>query len=192
MRRIVVSTFVTLDGVMEAPEKWSFDFQGEDDMLAALQLLQSSEALLLGRHTYQAFAGSWPARTDPMGFAEKINSMPKYVVSRTLTDQAASWNPTTVVRDDVPDTLRALKAQPGGDLLMYGSATLMRSLAEHDLIDEYNLLLNPVVVGTGKLLHPAGSFPHKLTLTEATAFSGGIVDLRYRPAGDSGVAPVVA
>jgi dihydrofolate reductase len=127
-----------------------------------------------------------------MGFAEKINSMPKYVVSRTLTDQAASWNPTTVVRDDVPDTLRALKAQPGGDLLMYGSATLMRSLAEHDLIDEYNLLLNPVVVGSGKLLHPAGSFPHKLTLAEATAFRGGIVGLRYQPAGDSGAAPVNA
>jgi len=181
MRRIVVSTFVTLDGVMEAPEKWSFDFQGEDNMHAALELLQSSEALLLGRHTYEAFAGSWPSRQDPMGFSEKINRMPKYVVSQALTDDDASWTPTTVVRHNVVETLRELKAQPGGDLLMYGSATLMRSLAEHNLIDEYNLLLNPVVVGSGKLLHPQGSFPHKLALTAATPYRGGIVGLRYEP-----------
>lgn len=192
MRRIVVSTFVTLDGVMEAPEKWSFDFQGEDNMHAALALVQSSEALLLGRHTYEAFAASWPARKDPMGFAEKMNAMPKYVVSRTLSDAAASWAPTTVLREDVVTALRELKAQPGGDLLMYGSATLMRSLAEHDLIDEYNLLLNPVVVGSGKLLHPPGSFPHKLALTGATPYRGGIVGLRYQPAGDRAAAPVPA
>jgi len=192
MRKIVVSTFVTLDGVMEAPEKWSFDFQGEDNMHAALDLLRSSEALLLGRNTYEAFAASWPPRQDPMGFSEKINRMPKYVVSRTLTDAAASWAPTTVVRHDVVDTLRELKAQPGGDLLMYGSASLMRSLAEHDLIDEYNLLLNPVVVGSGKLLHPQGSFPHKLALTEATAFRGGIVGLRYEPVRDRSAVPVPA
>ena len=192
MRRIVVSTFVTLDGVMEAPEKWSFDFQGEDNMHAALNLLQSSEALLLGRVTYQAFAASWPSRHDPMGFAKKINSMPKYVVSRTLTDTAASWNPTTVIRQDVADRIRELKAQPGGDLLIYGSATLMRGLAEHDLIDEYNLLLNPVVVGTGQRLHPEGSFPHKLTLTDATPFRGGIVGLRYQPARDRAAVPAPA
>ena len=190
MRKIVVSTFVTLDGVMEAPEKWSFDFQGEDNMQAALTLVQSSEALLLGRHTYEAFASAWPSREDPMGFSQKMNAMPKYVVSRTLTDAAASWTPTTVIREDVVDAVRELKAQPGGDLLMYGSATLMRSLAEHGLIDEYNLLLNPVVVGSGKLLHPAGSFPHKLTLTGTTAYRGGIVGLRYRPA--RAAAPVPA
>lgn len=190
MRRIVASTFVTLDGVMEAPESWSFDFQGEDTMHAALDLLLASEALLLGRVTYQGFAAAWPSRRDPLGFADTINRMPKYVVSQTVSDP--TWDPTTVIRDDVPAAIRELKSRPGGDILMYGSATLMRSLAEHDLVDEYNLLLSPVVVGAGKRLFPEGIARHKLRLVDVSPFRGGIVALRYQPTCDRAALPVPA
>lgn len=188
MRKIVVSTFVTLDGVMEAPERWSFDFQGEDTMHAALDLLLASDALLLGRVTYEGFAAAWPSRRDPMGFADTINGMHKYVVSQTLAEP--TWNPTTVIRDDIPAAVRELKSRPGGDILMYGSATLMHSLAEHHLVDEYNLLLNPVVVGGGKRLFPTGTARHKLRLVEASPFHGGIVALRYLPTCDRAAVPV--
>lgn len=187
-----MSTFVTLDGVIEAPEAWSFDFQGEDTMHAALDLLLASDALLLGRVTYEGFAAAWPSRQDPMGFADTINEMPKYVVSASLPDKAATWSGTTVIRDDVPARVRGLKSQPGGDILMYGSATLMRSLAEHDLVDEYQLLLNPVVVGSGKRLFPEGLARHRLRLADVTEFRGGIVALRYQPTCDRAATAVSA
>jgi len=180
MRRIVVSTFITLDGVMEAPEQWSFDFHSPDAMQSALELLLASDALLLGRTTYETFAAAWPGREDPMGFAEKMNSMPKHVVSTTLEEP--TWAGTTVVSEDVPNAVRALKKQAGGDLLMYGSATLMRSLMEHDLIDEYRFLLCPVVVGEGARLFPEGTPRKALKLAGTTPLSGGITVLRYHPA----------
>jgi dihydrofolate reductase len=180
MRKIIVSTFVTLDGVMEAPETWSFDFHSEDTLKSALDLLLASDALLLGRTTYEAFAGSWPTRQDPMGFAEKMNGMPKHVVSSTLTDP--TWNSTEVISNDVVERVRELKQGDGGQLLMYGSATLMRSLMEHDLIDEFRFLLNPVVVGHGARLFPEGTPRKALELAGATPMSGGMTLLRYHPA----------
>ena len=180
MRKIIVSTFVTLDGVMEAPETWSFDFQSEDTLQTALDLLFASDALLLGRTTYEGFAKAWPGREDPMGFADKMNTMPKHVVSTTLTNP--TWAGTEVISENVPAAVRALKQQDGGHLLMYGSATLMRSLMEHDLIDEYRFLINPVVVGTGARLFPEGTPRKALKPAGTTPLTGGMTVLRYEPA----------
>ena len=176
MKKIVASTFVTLDGVMEAPEEWSFDFQSEDVLESSLELLFASDGLLLGRRTYEAFAGSWPGREDPMGFADKMNGMPKHVVSTTLED--AAWGPAEIISADVVERVRSLKADGDGQLLMYGSATLMRSLMAHDLIDEYRFLLSPVVVGTGARLFPEGLSRIALKTVDATTLKGGMTLLR--------------
>ena len=181
MRKVIVSTFVTLDGVMEAPEKWSFDFQSKDTLQSALDLLFASDALLLGRTTYEGFAQAWPGREDPMGFADKMNAMQKHVVSTTLTDP--TWAGTEVISQDVPAAVRALKQQDGGHLLMYGSATLMRSLMEHDLIDEYRFLICPVIVGAGARLFPEGTPRKALKLAGTTPLTGGMTVLRYESAG---------
>lgn len=180
MRKVVVSTFVTLDGVMEGPEKWSFDFQSEDTLQDAVDLLLASDALLLGRTTYEGFAAAWPSRKDPMGFADKMNSMSKYVVSTTLDN--ADWNNSMIIRENVVERVRTLKDEPGQNILIYGSATLMRSLTQHDLIDEYTFLLNPVVVGEGRRLFPDATPPKTLELIDAKALGGGMVALRYQPA----------
>lgn len=178
MSKIVVSTFVTLDGVMESPEKWSFDFQSDENHRAAQDLVSRSDALLLGRVTYEGFAAAWPSRGGE--FADKMNSMPKYVVSTTLEDP--DWNNSTVIGENVVDEVSKLKEQQDGQILMYGSGSLMRTLMEHDLIDEYNLLLNPVVVGQGKRLFADGGERKTFKLADATPYSGGIVVLRYERA----------
>ena len=180
MRTIIVSTFVTLDGIMESPEKWSFDFHSEDTLTSALDLLLASDGLLLGRTTYEAFAASWPERQDPMGFADKMNRMPKHVVSTTLTDP--TWGNTEVIADDVLERVHELKQGNGGHLLMYGSATLMRSLMRHDLIDEFRFLLAPVVVGQGARLFPEGTPQKALEPAGSTTTDGGMTILRFHPA----------
>ena len=159
MGRIVVSQFITLDGVFEDPggsegtERggWAFRFdRGAEGNQFKLDELRSAGALLLGRTTYEGFAEAWPSRTDEIGFAERMNSLPKYVVSSTL--ERGDWNNTTVIRDDVPGVVRGLKEQVDGDILINGSGQLVRTLQEHDLIDEYRLMLYPVVLGAGKQL----------------------------------------
>ena len=181
MSDLTVSTFLTLDGVTEAPEKWSFNFHDEQNMNDALRLLLDSDALLLGRVTYEAFADSWPGRTDPMGFADKMNTMPKYVVSRTLTDP--TWANTTVLDGDPVDAVRQLKSDVSGHFLMYGSGTLMRSLVPSGLIDEYRFLLNPVVVGRGRRLFDDPDLRATFELATAVPYPGGMTSLRLRPAG---------
>ena len=182
MRRVVVSTFVTLDGVMEAPETWSFDFHDEENMKDSLQLLLDAEALLLGRTTYDGFAEAWPSREDPMGFADKINKMPKYVASTTLREP--TWNGTEILDGadgDVADQVAALKQAGDGDLLMYGSATLMRHLLAAGQVDEIRLLLNPVVAGSGRKLFPDGQPRTALDLVETHQYPGGMARLTLRP-----------
>lgn len=180
MRRLVVSTFVTLDGVVEAPHRWSFDFQSPDTLRRAVDVLFAADALLLGRRTYEAFAAAWPTRRDDLGFADRMNALPKHVVSTTL--RRTSWNNSHVIAGDVVERVRELKAAPGGDLLMYASPTLMRSLMAHDLVDELLLLLNPVVLGHGARLFPEGIPPQALATEDATALGGGMTLLRLRPA----------
>jgi dihydrofolate reductase len=191
MGRIVISEFVSIDGVMEDPggsegtpnAGWTFRFKrGADGDRFKLDEVLAAEALLLGRVTYQGFAAAWPTIEDPVGFADKMNSMPKYVVSNTLTDGDASWTNSTVVRGDTVAGLTALKESVAGDLLVAGSASLVQLLAEHGLVDEYRLMVFPIVLGSGKRLFGDISEPPVLSLDEvATVGDDGVVVLTYHP-----------
>ncbi|HEY6836796.1 MAG TPA: dihydrofolate reductase family protein [Gaiellaceae bacterium] len=159
MRKLVVSEFVTLDGVMEDPGGaeeldrggWAFQFErGEEGDRFKLDELLDAEILLLGRRTYEGFAAAWPERTDEVGFAEKMNTMRKVVVSKTLED--ASWSNTTVVTGDLAEEISGLKEEDGGDILVAGSLQLAQELLERDLVDELRLMVFPVVLGAGKRL----------------------------------------
>src|SRR5438552_3696782 len=157
MGRIVVTEFVSLDGVMEAPgggegykhAGWTFKIdRGKEGDKFKLNETLNSEALLLGRVTYEGFAAAWPSRTNE--FADKFNSMPKYVVSKTLTDP--EWTNSTVIDGDVVEEIRKLKERPGGDVVVHGSASVVQTLLENDLGDEYRLMVFPIVLGKGKRL----------------------------------------
>jgi dihydrofolate reductase len=191
MGRIVVSEFVSLDGVMEDPggsegtkhAGWTFRFdRGPEGDRFKLDEVQAAEALLLGRVTYEGFAAAWPTIEDPVGFAVKMNAMPKYVVSATLRDDEATWNNSTVIRGDAPAELRRLKERLDGDLLVNGSASLVRMLAERDLVDEYRLMVFPIVLGSGKRLFDDLAASPTLSLVDTRTVGEGIVILTYRPA----------
>ena len=179
MRRIIVSEFVTLDGVMETPEKWSFPFQNEETAKFKLEELCASDALLLGRATYQIFARSWPSRKGEL--AEGMNSIAKYVVSTTL-DQPI-WNNAHQIKatDRVIEEVLKLKGQPGQDILVLGSGLLLKALMAHGLVDEYRLMLHPIVLGSGRLLFTESS-QAALELVETRTFRTGMVLLQYQPA----------
>jgi dihydrofolate reductase len=187
--KLVVTEFLTLDGVMEDPGGaenfehggWSFQFaRGPEGDKFKLDETVASDALLLGRVTYEGFAEAWPSRTGE--FADKFNSMPKYVVSTTLDEP--EWNNSTVINGDVAEEVAKLKQQPGGDLVVHGSATLVRSLLQHDLVDEYRLMVFPVVLGTGKRLFADLTDTATLRLVDTqTVGPDGVVVLTYLPAG---------
>jgi dihydrofolate reductase len=182
MTRIVVTEFISLDGVIEEP-RWTFQFErGPDGSQFKWDELFGSDALLLGRVTYEGFAQAWPNMgTDEFG--KRMNSIPKYVVSSTLTDADATWGPTTVIRGDVIAEITSLKAQPGGDLLVEGSSQLAQTLIQHGLVDEYRLMLFPVVLGAGKRLFPKEvNEPATLTLTDTKPDRDGVMLLTYHPA----------
>jgi dihydrofolate reductase len=169
MRRIVVSEFVTLDGVMEDPGGaedfdrggWAFQFErGPDGDKFKLDEVIEADALLLGRKTYEGFAKAWPTVTDEVGFAEKMNSMPKYVVSSTL--ESADWNNSTVINGDVAEEVAKLD----GNILVAGSAQLVQMLMDHDLVDEYRLMIYPVLLGSGKRLFKDGVDTTALQIVE--------------------------
>ena len=169
MRRIVVSEFVTLDGVMEDPGGaedfdrggWAFQFErGPEGDKFKLDEVIEADALLLGRKTYEGFAKAWPTMTDEVGFAEKMNSMPKYVVSSTL--ESADWNNSTVINGDVAEEVAKL----GGNILVAGSAQLVQTLMDHDLVDEYRLMIYPVLLGSGKRLFKDGADMTALQIIE--------------------------
>src|ERR1700693_3337017 len=156
--KVVVSEFVSLDGVMEDPGGaegykhggWSFKYQrGHDGDKFKLDELSDAGALLLGRVTYQGFAKAWPSVKDAEGFGDKMNSIRKYVVSNTLKDSEATWNNTTIIRGDMAAEVAKLKARSGGDLLGYGSARLAQDLAQHGLVDAYRLMVYPLILGAG-------------------------------------------
>ncbi len=159
MGKLVVTEFITLDGVIEDPGGgetfdrggWAFKFErGEEGDKFKLDETLDAEALLLGRVTYEGFAAAWPSMTDEVGFADKMNTMLKYVVSSTLRD--LTWNNSARVDGDVAEEVANLKEQVGGDLLVAGSATLVRTLVDRDLVDELRLMVYPVVLGAGKRL----------------------------------------
>jgi dihydrofolate reductase len=160
MGKLVVTEFITLDGVIEDPGGaedfehggWSFQYdRGEEGDAFKFEELMASEAQLLGRVTYEGFAKAWPSMAgNPFG--DRMNDMPKYVVSGTLDDQDAGWNNSTVIRGDLASEISSVKETVAGDVLVAGSAQLVRGLAEHDLVDEYRLMVFPLVLGTGKRL----------------------------------------
>jgi dihydrofolate reductase len=176
MRKIIVSTFVTLDGVMEEPQNWHSQFWSDELTEYAHGVLFASDALLLGRETYEGFASSWASRTGE--FADRINSLPKFVASTTLQEPLA-WN-ASLITGDVPAEVSKLKQQPGQDIVMYGSSTLVRALMPHGLIDELRLWVFPVVLGSGRRLFPEGSHA-KLKLVDTKTFSSGAIVLSYQP-----------
>ena len=178
MGKIVVTEFITLNGVVESPQKWSFPYWGDDIAAYKKDELFASGALLLGRTTYEGFSEAWPDRTDEDGFADRINSMPKYVASTTLADP--TWN-ATVIEGDVPAAVARLRDEVEGDVMLNGSVTLAATLIDNDLVDEYRLLTYPIVVPEGKRLfaHDADA---KLELVSSTPMASGAVLLTYRPA----------
>ncbi len=192
MRKLAVTEFLTLDGVMEDPGGaegfahggWSFKFSDPEGMRFKLDELRAFDAHLLGRITYEGFAAAWPGRTDEVGFAEKMNAMKKYVVSTTLTE--ASWQNSEIVAadGDVAGAVAALKREDGGDLLVAGSRQLVSTLAAHDLVDEYRLLVHPIVLGSGKRLFDGIADPFTLRLAHSRTLDSGSLILIYEPVRD--------
>ncbi len=187
MRKVVVSEFVTVDGVVEDPggaegfERggWAFQFdRGPVGDKFKLDEVMAADGLLLGRVTYEGFAAAWPGRTDEVGFADKFNDMPKYVVTTTL--DRADWNNSTIISGDVAGEVSKLKEQDGGGLLVNGSVKLVQTLAAHGLVDEYRLMVFPIVLGTGKRLFAEGNDTAPLRLLDAKT-AGETVILTYQP-----------
>ena len=191
MGRVVITEFVTLDGVAEDPGGaegsehggWAlrFDRGPEGDAFKLGELL-AADALLLGQVTYEGFAAAWPSRTDESGFADKMNTMPKYVVSGTMADGGATWQNTTLVRGDLDAAVAKLKTSLRGDLLVAGSLDLVASLMANRLVDEVRLMVFPTVVGGGRRLFAQGGPPFDLVLDEVVSGRSDVLMVTYRPA----------
>jgi dihydrofolate reductase len=185
--KVIVTEFVSLDGVMEAPgggeafkhAGWTFKInRGEEGDQFKLDETRDAEALLLGRVTYEGFAAAWPSLKGE--FADKLNSMPKYVVSSTLGEP--EWNNSTVLKGDVVEEVQRLRQRLGGNIVVHGSAQLVQTLVEHDLVDELRLMVFPVVLGTGKRLFGDTSDKKPLRLVNSKTVGDGIAILIYEPA----------
>jgi dihydrofolate reductase len=197
--RVVISEFMTLDGVVQAPGGrqedtdggfahggWSMRFFDPEAMGPAIDgAMETTEALLFGRRTWQTMAAAWPRRAgDP--FADRMNEIRKYVATRTLTEADLDWtNSSLLPADDVVGAVRELRAQDGGDLQVMGSPTLARTLITNDLVDEYRLMIEPVVLGPGKRLFPDDGRSRTLELVSTTTSGTGVLICTYRPAGTS-------
>jgi dihydrofolate reductase len=187
MGRIVVTEFVSLDGVMEDPggdsgfkhAGWTFDIeQRQEGADFKLRETRDSEALLLGRVTYQGFAKAWPSVEGEFG--DKFNNMPKYVISSTL--DTAEWKNSTVLKGDVVNEVSKLRQKPGGDIVVHGSAQLVQTLLEHDLVDELRLMVYPVILGSGKRLFGNTSDKKRMKLVDSKTVGDGISLLIFQPA----------
>jgi dihydrofolate reductase len=187
MARIVVTEFVSLDGVIEAPgggegfehAGWTFEIdRGEEGDKFKLDEALSAGALLLGRTTYEGFAAAWPSMKGE--FADKFNGMPKYVISSTLENP--EWNNTTVLRGDIVQEISGLRQAPGGDIVVHGSAQLVQTMLEHDLVDELRLMIFPVILGSGKQLFGSTSEKKRLRVTDSRTVGDGVAILIYEPA----------
>jgi dihydrofolate reductase len=180
MRKLSASFFISLDGVVEAPQNWHFPYFNDEMGAVVGEAIAASDAFLLGRRTYEEWAAYWPteaAADSPM--AGPMNRTPKYVVSTTL--DAVEWQNSTLLDDDLAKAVTELKAKPGKNIGMSGSATLVRSLLGLGLVDELRLLIHPLVVGSGAKLFENGTSPVSLELVDSRTFSTGVADLTYRP-----------
>ena len=185
MRRIVVTEFISFDGVFEAPgpdgsgfkyEGWTMPYGNEEFMKFKMEELRTADAQLLGRVTYEGFAKAWPNRSGDE-FSDKFNSMKKYVVSKTL--KKAEWNNSYIIKDNIAVEIAKLKEEKGEDILVAGSGHLVTFLLELGLVDEFHLLVYPIVLGSGKRLFKDAHV--KLKLIEATPFQTGVLALKYEP-----------
>ncbi len=189
MRNVVAVEYLTLDGVMQDPggsgelEHGGWHNPYWNDELAQIQQEQlfASDALLLGRVTYEGFAAAWPSMRDEEGFADRMNSLPKFVASRTL-EEPLGWSNSSLLEGDVPEEVAKLKEPEGGDILVYGSGALVNALLPHKLIDRYRLMVFPVVVGSGKRLFQDEVDKTDLKLTDAKTTSAGVAVLTYETA----------
>jgi dihydrofolate reductase len=179
MRKIIAQLFSSLDGVVEAPEAWHFDFWSDQMQDAVGDLLMRCDTMLLGRATYEIFAASWPQRDDETPFAQRINAMPKLVVSNTMTE--VRWRNSTPIRGDAASALTAVKGREGGDIVLTGSPGLTRSLLAAGVLDRLNLLVHPVVLGSGGRLFADATPNTPLVLERAAIFGTGVLDLTYTP-----------
>jgi class 3 adenylate cyclase/dihydrofolate reductase len=196
--RLIVSAFLTVDGVMEAPgwdehrdgrNAWALRLQDEGTQEWNRDLFYGADALLLGRRTWQIWAAFWPTAGGDPEFARRMNEIRKYVVSTTM--KRAEWNNSVIISGDVAGEIARLKEQPGRDLVCYGSADLVDELMKHDLVDEYRFLLYPVILGSGKRMFRDRIDLHHLRLVETRAFSSGVVLLTYRPEQEVPTSPYV-
>jgi dihydrofolate reductase len=186
MSKLIVTEFVTLDGVMEAPggepthphSGWVFDFMSPEQERFKLDEALQAESHLLGRVTYEGFAAAWPQRKGEL--ADKLNSMPKYVVSSTLEDPL-EWSNSTVLRGDVAEEVGKLKQQEGGPILVAGSATLVHALIDNDLVDELRLMVFPVLIGGGKRPFPESQQKKRFKLADTQTFGSGVAVHTYKP-----------
>ena len=183
MRKVVASELMSLDGVVESPDKWHFPYFNDEMAEAIGAAMAASDAMLMGRVTYQEFAAFWPSQSseDDQETTDYMNNTPKFVVSKSL-EEPLEWNNSTLIEGDVAEEISKLKQQPGKDISISGSPTLVRSLLEEDLLDELRLMLHPIVVGSGKRLFEEGSDRKALQLLDSKTFSTGVLYLTYQPA----------
>jgi dihydrofolate reductase len=177
MRKVIVSNNVTLDGRVDEVRDWALPGNDDEFVKHHTDLLSQSDGLLLGRKSYEFFAAIWPSRSGE--FPDRMNSIAKYVASTTLKD--LDWENSHLIEGDVPEAVAKLKEEPGQDLIVYGSHDLMHSLLEHDLIDEYQLWIYPVVLGKGRSFFKDGVERMNLDLVDSTVVPPGVAILTYRP-----------
>jgi dihydrofolate reductase len=181
MTKIVAGLFVSLDGVMEAPETWHFPYFNDEMGEVVASQMAAADTMLLGRRTYEEFAAYWADKGSDVELADQMNDTPKLVASTTLT--TVDWKNSTLIEGDVADELRRLKEGPGKDIAITGSATLVRSLLRTGVLDELRLLVHPIVVGSGRRLFESEEERIPLKLVDSKAFSTGVLYLTYTPAG---------
>ena len=184
MRKVVAVELVSLDGVMESPEEWAFSYSNDEMEAANAKGMAASDALLLGRVTYEQMAAFWPEQPGGTPMVDYINSVRKLVVSTTLGE--VGWNNSALIQDDVAEQIAWLKRQQGKDITIIGSATLVRSLLRVGLLDELRLMVHPLVLGRGKHLFEGAGEQEVLELVSSETFGTGVVFLTYRPSDEKG------
>jgi len=184
VRKVVAVELVSVDGVMESPEEWASSYSNDEMEEANASGMAASDAMLLGRVTYEALAAFWPHQPGGTPMVDYINSVPKYVVAATL-EEPLEWNNSTLIKGDVSEEITELKRQPGKDITIIGSGALVRSLLREGLLDELRLMVYPVVLGGGKRLCEDGGDRKALELVDSRTFGTGVLYLTYRPAGQS-------
>jgi dihydrofolate reductase len=186
LRRVVAVELVSVDGVMGSPEEWAFTYSNDEMEEANAAGMAASDAMLLGRVTYEGLAAFWPNQPAGTPMVDYINSVPKHVVSRTL-EEPLGWNNSTLIKgDEFAEAVAGLKRQPGKDVTIIGSGALVRSLLREGLLDELRLMVHPIVLGGGKRLFEEGEDRKPLELVESRVFATGVLYLAYRPADERG------